>query len=169
VSSIKVASLAKIKQTYITDKGFTVIEQDESKPWGAYYHLSDDDTDAFIASYFPGLSLGNVGGKHTLSPKYLVFEPGKKLSLQYHKRRSEIWKVLQGTLIAALSDTDEEGEWREYPVGSELTERVYVRHRGGSPAHGDWVVVAEIWQHTDTDHPSDENDIVRIADDFGRA
>jgi hypothetical protein len=29
-------------------------------------------------------------------------------------------------------------------------------------------MVAEIWQHTDPNHPSDEDDIVRLQDDFGR-
>ena len=29
-------------------------------------------------------------------------------------------------------------------------------------------VVAEIWQHTDADHPSDEEDVIRVQDDFGR-
>ena len=28
--------------------------------------------------------------------------------------------------------------------------------------------VAEIWQHTDANHPSDEEDIIRVQDDFGR-
>ncbi len=32
----------------------------------------------------------------------------------------------------------------------------------------DFAVVSEIWQHTDPNHPSDENDIVRISDDYGR-
>jgi hypothetical protein len=27
---------------------------------------------------------------------------------------------------------------------------------------------AEIWQHTDVNHPSDEEDIIRVQDDFGR-
>jgi quercetin dioxygenase-like cupin family protein len=31
-----------------------------------------------------------------------------------------------------------------------------------------WGVIAEIWQHTEAGHPSDENDIVRLQDDFGR-
>ena len=31
-----------------------------------------------------------------------------------------------------------------------------------------YAVVAEIWIHTDKDNPSDENDIVRIQDDFDR-
>ena len=29
-------------------------------------------------------------------------------------------------------------------------------------------VVAEIWQHTDVNHPSDEENIIRVQDDFGR-
>ena len=32
----------------------------------------------------------------------------------------------------------------------------------------DCSVVAEIWQHTDVDYPSDEDDIIRLQDDFGR-
>ena len=27
---------------------------------------------------------------------------------------------------------------------------------------------SEIWQHTDADNPSDEDDIIRVQDDFGR-
>jgi hypothetical protein len=32
----------------------------------------------------------------------------------------------------------------------------------------DWGIVAEIWMHTDPNLPSDEEDIVRINDEFGR-
>ena len=32
----------------------------------------------------------------------------------------------------------------------------------------EYAVVAEIWIHTDKDNPSDENDIVRIQDDYDR-
>ena len=32
-----------------------------------------------------------------------------------------------------------------------------------------WGVVAEFWQHTDPDHPSDEDDIVRVQDDYKRS
>jgi hypothetical protein len=31
-----------------------------------------------------------------------------------------------------------------------------------------WGMIAEIWQHTDINNPSDEEDIVRVQDDFGR-
>ena len=32
----------------------------------------------------------------------------------------------------------------------------------------DYAVISEIWQHTDPNYPSDENDIVRLSDDYGR-
>ena len=32
----------------------------------------------------------------------------------------------------------------------------------------DYAVIAEIWQHTDIDNPSDEDDNIRLQDDFGR-
>jgi hypothetical protein len=32
----------------------------------------------------------------------------------------------------------------------------------------DWGIVAEIWQHTDESNPSDEDDIVRLQDDYSR-
>ena len=32
----------------------------------------------------------------------------------------------------------------------------------------DYFVVTEIWQHSGRDNPSDEEDIIRVQDDFGR-
>ena len=32
----------------------------------------------------------------------------------------------------------------------------------------DFAVVSEIWLHIDPNNPSDENDIVRISDEYGR-
>ena len=31
-----------------------------------------------------------------------------------------------------------------------------------------WGIVAEIWRHTDASNPSNEDDIIRLQDDFGR-
>jgi len=89
--------------------------------------------------------------------------------LQYHNRRAEIWRVIEGEITVAISDTDEEGEWKIYKAGEELSYGALARHRAGVAEGGKWAVVAEIWQHTDPDNPTDEDDIVRLADDFGRA
>ena len=64
------------------------------------------------------------------------------------------------------SDTDEEGELMTLEVGDKVILSKGERHRlVGLETTG---IVAEIWQHTDPNHPSDENDIVRLQDDFGR-
>jgi mannose-6-phosphate isomerase len=161
--------LTKIKKEMILAKGYTLSDVDELKPWGAYYRLSDDYAEKFVKEYFPGRSVEELGHGGSLSPKILVFEPGKKLSHQYHERRAEIWRVIKGNLTAAVSTSDEEGEWKTYTAGEELAYDELIRHRAGAPEDGAWVVVAEIWQHTDKNNPTDEDDIVRLADDFGRA
>jgi hypothetical protein len=51
-------------------------------------------------------------------------------------------------------------------VGATVTLLQGERHR--RVGLEDYSVVAEIWQHTYADNPSDENDIVRLQDDFGR-
>jgi hypothetical protein len=66
----------------------------------------------------------------------------------------------------ATSDTDVEGEVQSYAPGGQITLRQGERHRLVGLAG--WGVVAEIWQHTDAGKPSDEADIVRVQDDFGR-
>ena len=41
-----------------------------------------------------------------------------------------------------------------------------IRHR--IIGTNDYAIVAEIWIHTDKSNPSDENDIIRLQDDFNR-
>ena len=55
---------------------------------------------------------------------------------------------------------------RHYETGQQLTLQKGERHRLIGLVG--WGILAEIWQHTDTAHPSDEDDIVRVQDDFGR-
>jgi mannose-6-phosphate isomerase len=55
---------------------------------------------------------------------------------------------------------------RSYAVGEILRLELGERHRLVGLAT--WGVVAEIWQHTDAASPSDERDIVRVADDYDR-
>ena len=53
-----------------------------------------------------------------------------------------------------------------HPMGDVITFDIQERHRLiGLDNIG---VVAEIWQHIDIDNPSDENDIVRLQDDYKR-
>jgi hypothetical protein len=64
------------------------------------------------------------------------------------------------------SISDEEGSIDVLNVGDTITLKQEERHR--LVGLDDYAVIAEIWQHTDANNPSDEDDIVRVQDDFGR-
>ena len=64
------------------------------------------------------------------------------------------------------SPTDEEGDLQRLAPGDLVRLKQGERHR--LVGLDGWGVLAEIWQHIDATHPSDEDDIVRVQDDFGR-
>ena len=150
----------------VAQEGFRVSASDASRPWGGFLVLDEAQAPRFAERYFAEIPLEEIltGGK--LSPKFLIVAPGQRLSWQYHFRRAELWKVLEGPVAVAISDTDEQGEPGTYSAGSVIRLRQGERHRLiGLDA---WGIVAEIWQHTNGAHPSDEDDIVRLQDDYGR-
>ena len=63
------------------------------------------------------------------------------------------------------SDDDTEGELVKFNEGKQVRLAQGERHR--LIGLEDYGIVAEIWQHTDS-VPSDEEDIVRVQDDFKR-
>lgn len=147
-------------------QSFTIISSDLTRPWGGFYVIDETQAQAFADTFFDGLDVQTltIGGK--LSPKLLIVSPQQRLSWQYHNRRAEIWKVVQGTVGVVRSDNDQEGELHTYNVGQTIRLAQGERHRlVGLDAQA---IIAEIWQHTDASHPSDEDDIVRVQDDFGR-
>ncbi|MGV3587439.1 MAG: phosphoheptose isomerase [Adhaeribacter sp.] len=150
----------------LQDQGFIIDKQDQTRPWGGFFVINEDQAQQFADTYFDGLSVDTLRISGKLSPKILVVAPQKRLSWQYHFRRAEIWKVIEGTVGVATSQTDEQGEVKTHEVGSLITLKQGERHRLVGLA--DWGVLAEIWQHTDAANPSDEEDIVRVQDDFGR-
>jgi mannose-6-phosphate isomerase len=89
-----------------------------------------------------------------LSPKILIVKPKARLSEQYHNRRAEIWQVYKGSAGIIRSDFDEENEMKTYNEGDKIILQQGERQR--LICLDDYSVVAEIWQHTDADHPSDE-------------
>lgn len=153
-------------QKYIDELGFEVVSKDHSRPWGGFFVLEETQAPQFIKTFFPHLSLEDFAGYEKLSPKILVVAPNKRLSWQYHHRRAEIWKVIGGNAGIVISDTDEETPMRQLPIGTVIDLKKGERHR--LIGVDEWGIVAEIWQHTDPSTPSDEDDIVRVQDDFGR-
>lgn len=150
----------------LASQGFTVVKRDDQRPWGGFFVIDEMQAPRFIETYFPGLSLKDFEGFEKLSPKILLVAPGKRLSWQYHFRRSEIWRVVEGVAGVVTSDTDHEDVLRRLQPGDLVRLKQGERHR--LVGLEDWGVLAEIWQHTDAANPSDEDDIVRVQDDFGR-
>ena len=150
----------------LTDQGLTIVASDKNRPWGGFLVLDETQAQRFADEYFEGLEVSSFEFNEKLSPKILVVHPGKRLSWQYHHRRAEIWRVVQGTVGVITSDTDKEGELRTLQAGDSITLKQGERHR--LVGLKDAGVIAEIWQHIDANYPSDEEDIVRVQDDFGR-
>ena len=150
----------------LTEQGFNIIKQDASRPWGGFFVIDEAQTPAFAAQYFPDLHLADLQITQKLSPKILVVAPQKRLSWQYHHRRAEVWRVVRGTVGVVKSDTDQENPLETFEPGQLVTLRQGERHR--LVGLQEWGILAEIWQHTNAQNPSDEDDIVRVQDDFGR-
>jgi mannose-6-phosphate isomerase-like protein (cupin superfamily) len=151
----------------LASAGLTVVGEDLARPWGGFLLVSQTEVREFIRVYFPDAGLRDGHERLALSPKLLLVAPGRRLSWQYHRRRSEIWRIIEGPVGVSRSLTDKETPMRTYDAGEVLRLDLGERHRLiGLDA---WGVVAEIWQQTDTASPSDERDIVRVADDYQRA
>lgn len=153
-------------KTYLSDLGFRTTHVDDTRPWGGFYYVDEAQAPQFIRTYFTHLNVDDFAGFSKLSPKILIVAPNARLSWQYHHRRSEIWTVIGGNVAIVISDTDEQTPQLPLPLGAQVSLQQGERHR--LVGVDEWGIVAEIWQHTDAGHPSDEDDIVRVQDDFGR-
>jgi mannose-6-phosphate isomerase len=140
--------------------------KDESRPWGGFLVIDEEDSEKFIETFFPHLSKESLSISGKLSPKILIVAPQKRLSWQYHHRRAEIWKLIGGEAGVVTSDNDEEKDTRHLQINDIVELKQGERHR--LIGLNNWGVIAEIWRHTDAANPSDEDDIVRVQDDFGR-
>ena len=159
------ATFEKIKKL-LNDLHFSVIKEDIFRPWGGFYVIDESQAAQFAKQFFPEEDFESLKISEKLSPKILMVAPDKRLSWQYHHRRAEIWRCIEGNVAVATSDTDEEKEKHTLKVGDKIKLKQGQRHR--LIGLNSWGVVAEIWQHTDAANPSDEDDIVRLQDDFGR-
>jgi mannose-6-phosphate isomerase-like protein (cupin superfamily) len=151
----------------------------KDKPWGGYVSFSRHSLAGFRDAYWRGFlsehwqqeldnyfrAAAETKGGVSLDAKLLLVAPGERISLQAHRRRSELWRIVEGPIVfvsgtGLLSLSDREvrpGEVLKIPCGT--------LHRLTAPAPS-WGVVAEFWHHEDPPNPSDEDDIVRYDDDY---
>jgi len=145
--------------------GFNVVDYDFNRPWGGFLVIDEKQRSLFISTFFNDINI-NLSNDTRLSSKILIVDPNSRLSWQYHFRRKEIWKIYKGSVGVIRSKNDIEAQMNIHKSGDTITFDIQERHRLiGLKNIG---VVAEIWQHTDINNPSDENDIVRLQDDYNR-
>ena len=150
----------------IADLGFEIISKDFERPWGGFLVIKENQAQEFSDKFFEGINVQSlkIGGK--LSPKILIVKPHSKLSWQYHHRRAEIWRVYKGRVGVSRSMNDKQNPKIILNQKDQIKLKQGERHR--LIGLDDYAVISEIWQHTNPENPSNEDDIVRISDDYGR-
>ena len=138
---------------------------DKERPWGGFFVVANESAANFVDLFFPTIDKTELT-KGKISPKILLVEPQKKLSWQYHNRRAEIWKLVDGDAGIVRSNSNEQTPIVQMSVGEIIRLKQGERHR--LVGLEGWGTIAEIWLHTDPQNPSDEEDIIRVSDDFGR-
>ena len=90
--------------------------------------------------------------------KILVIEAGRRLSLQYHQRKLESIRVVSGRLLLHLEDASGEVRTEELGPGESRLVEVGRRHRYEAIERTELFEVSS----------PELDDVVRVADDFGR-
>ena len=147
----------------IESLGFNVIDHDFNRPWGGFLLIDESQSQDFIHTFISKEKL-KVEGR--LSPKILIVNPDSRLSWQFHYRRKEIWRVYKNSVGIVRSRDNNQNEMKILKEGDTITFQIEERHR--LVGLSNFGVVAEIWIHTDLKNPSNEQDIVRLEDDYSR-
>ena len=160
------SQLAELVERYLIESGFSISAQDLERPWGGFFVLDEMQIRKFKETFFPEVPLSEDQYAQKLSPKFLLVAPGARLSWQYHFRRAELWTLVAGDAAVSRSLDDTQGPVLPMEAGEVISLQQGERHR--LIGTGAWGVVAEIWMHSDASQPSDEDDIVRLQDDYAR-
>ena len=147
----------------IESLGFNVINFDFNRPWGGFLLIDESQSQDFINTF---ISKENLEIEGRLSPKILIVNPNSRLSWQFHYRRKEIWRVYKNSVGIIRSMDDNQNEMEILNQGDTIKFQTKERHR--LVGLSNFGVVAEIWIHTNFNNPSDEQDIVRLQDDYSR-
>jgi len=153
-------------KTHIESFGYNIVDFDFRRPWGGFLVINEKQAKKFADQFFNDIAIDRleIGGK--LSPKMLIVNSNARLSWQYHKRRAEIWQVYKGSVGVIRSKDDYQKAIETLYKGDQVMLKQGERHR--LIGLENQALIAEIWQHTDPNNPSNEKDIVRLQDDYGR-
>ena len=114
---------------------FNIKKYYEKRPWGSFEQFTHQET---------------------TTVKILTIQPSQSLSLQYHNKRSEFWKVIAGCGKVTIGDTvHDASEGDEFFVNKGEKHRIETNRCE--------IKVLEI-----SFGDFDENDIVRLEDKYNR-
>ena len=65
---------------YLQHKDLKIHKQDNTRPWGGFFVIEENQAEKFIQLYFPHLTKGELTISGKLSPKILVVASNKRLS-----------------------------------------------------------------------------------------
>jgi len=108
----------------------------EKRPWGSFEKFNENEQ---------------------CTVKLLYIKPGSRLSLQYHNKRKEFWKIIKGSGTVEIQNKQSslsEGDKITIPPGA--SHRIQASESGCTVLEISYGIF-------------DENDIVRIEDDYNRA
>lgn len=149
--------LIKETEKWLSENNLSISSKDTERPWGAFWHISTESLNHFLELFFPDFNSQGL----FISPKILMVEANKRLSLQLHHKRSEKWHIVQGPVRVIAGDQDLIlNTGKDIILKSEENHRLCGLENAG--------IVAEIWMHNNPSNPSNEDDIIRLEDDFNR-
>jgi mannose-6-phosphate isomerase len=117
-------------------KKFNFIDR-ENRPWGSFYVIHEEED---------------------YKLKRLEIDPNKRLSYQFHNKRSETWVIIRGSALITIDDIT-----KPYDKGDTIVIPVGTKHRIENKDK-ETVVLIEI----QTGSYFGEDDITRIEDDYNR-
>jgi mannose-6-phosphate isomerase len=150
----------------LTKHNLKIDSYDHTRPWGGFFVIKEEEAQRFSNIYFDGFDVDTLRKAGKLSPKILLVKPKARLSWQYHHRRAETWRIISGPVGVMRSFDDVQKNMITHQKGDTITLKKGERHR--LIGLDTWGIVAEFWQHTDAMSPSNEDDIVRLQDDYDR-
>ena len=95
----------------LSNQGLRIDRYDLNRPWGGFFVLDENQAQQFADIYFEGLDVGPLRIAGKLSPKILLVKPEARLSWQYHHRRAETWRVVEGPVALYAVLQMKKGSW----------------------------------------------------------
>ena len=115
----------------------TSIEKEE-RPWGRFFVIHDEK-------------------KYKL--KRIEVDPGGRLSYQFHKKRSEVWTIVDGEAVVTL-----DGKISNHKPGETILIEKGIKHRVENKGNEKLIFI-----EVQTGTYFGEDDIVRLEDDYNRS